>query len=269
MFDKLVESDLTGADLRPRRRIFVASFIFVGLVFGTAVVLGIYAADYSLGTNSFDIAEMLAPVTATEPVEPEPETPRPRDRNTDTSDRTTRQINQARTDEPTIAPTEISVSRNQYLSRPTDAFIITKGPERTAAPAYESENGGGQIGSSSARDFRVSENDDENSKTPPPAPVKADKKPLTRSRGVVNGSAVDLPKPLYSAAAIAVRASGVVNVQVTIDETGNVISAKAVSGHILLRPAAEAAAWKARFSPTKLSDVPVKVTGVIVYNFVR
>ena len=85
----------------------------------------------------------------------------------------------------------------------------------------------------------------------------------------MNGSAIDLPKPAYSAAAQAMRASGTVNVQVTIDENGKVISAKAVSGHILLRQAAVDAAWKARFKPTTLSNVPVKVSGVIVYNFTR
>jgi len=57
-------------------------------------------------------------------------------------------------------------------------------------------------------------------------------------------------------------------VQVTIDENGNVISASAVSGHPLLRQAAEQAARQAVFKPTLLSDQPVKVTGVIVYNFV-
>ena len=268
MFDKLVESDLSGADLRPRRRIFVASFLFVGILFATAVVVGIYAADYTLGTDNFDIAEMLSPVAATEPVE-EPERPQPRDRRTEPSDQTTRQTNQARVDEPTIAPADISVTRNQYLSRPTDAFIITKGPERTATPAYESDGSGREIGSGSAKDFRVSGNDSADSGDPPPAPAKAEKRPAIKTGGVVNGSAIELPKPIYSAAAIAVRATGVVNVQVTIDETGKVISAKAVSGHVMLRQAAEAAAWKARFSPTKLSDVPVKVTGVIVYNFVR
>jgi len=54
---------------------------------------------------------------------------------------------------------------------------------------------------------------------------------------------------------------------VTIDEAGKVISSKAVSGHPLLRGTAESAAWKARFSPTLLSNVPVKVSGVIVFNF--
>ncbi|CAN5627810.1 hypothetical protein BH20ACI4_BH20ACI4_31430 [soil metagenome] len=90
----------------------------------------------------------------------------------------------------------------------------------------------------------------------------------TISKGVVNGSAVSLPKPVYPSAAKAVRASGAVNVQVTIDEEGSVISAAAVSGHPLLRASAEQAARAAKFKPTLLSGEPVKVTGVIVYNFV-
>ena len=65
------------------------------------------------------------------------------------------------------------------------------------------------------------------------------------------------------------HAQGKVDVQVFIDETGRVLSANAVSGHPLLRNAAEQAARNARFTPTYLSKVPVKVTGVIVYNFTR
>jgi protein TonB len=60
---------------------------------------------------------------------------------------------------------------------------------------------------------------------------------------------------------------GTVNVQVLIDERGNVVSATAVSGHPLLIPAARAAALQARFSPTMFGDQPVKVSGVITYNF--
>ena len=62
---------------------------------------------------------------------------------------------------------------------------------------------------------------------------------------------------------------GVVLIQVTIHESGKVISAKAVDGHPLLKPGAEKAAWGAKFSTTYLSEVPVKVTGVITYNFKR
>jgi TonB family protein len=90
---------------------------------------------------------------------------------------------------------------------------------------------------------------------------------ITVSGGVLNGKAISLPKPNYPPAARAVRASGSVNVQVTVDEKGSVTSASAVSGHPLLRAAAVKAAQEARFSPTVLQGKPVKVTGVIVYNF--
>jgi TonB family protein len=101
---------------------------------------------------------------------------------------------------------------------------------------------------------------------PPPL---IEKPKLPQSIGVVNGRATNLPKPPYPAAAVAMGIQGKVDVQVTIDEKGNVISAKAASGHIMLRDAAVNAAWKAKFTPTLLSKVPVKVTGVIVYNFTR
>lgn len=91
--------------------------------------------------------------------------------------------------------------------------------------------------------------------------------PKTISGGILNGKATTLVKPAYPAAAKAVRASGAVNVQVTIDEKGDVISASAVSGHPLLRASAVQAARESKFSPTLLSGKPVKVTGVIVYNF--
>ncbi len=92
--------------------------------------------------------------------------------------------------------------------------------------------------------------------------------PKLISGGVLNGKATSLPKPAYPAAARAVGASGAVNVKVTIDEQGSVVSATAVSGHPLLRQASEQAALGARFSPTLLSGQPVSVTGVLVYNFV-
>jgi TonB family protein len=87
------------------------------------------------------------------------------------------------------------------------------------------------------------------------------------SGGALNAKAIRLPKPTYPAAARPLRASGTVNVQVVIDENGNVTSARAVSGHPLLQSAAVRAAREAKFSPTKLSGQPVKVTGIIAYSF--
>lgn len=101
-----------------------------------------------------------------------------------------------------------------------------------------------------------------------PAVSGASKIPKKISGGVLNGKAISLPAPEYPAAARAVSANGAVNVQVTISEQGEIVSAAAVSGHPLLRQAAEQAARKAKFAPTLLQGVPVTVTGIIVYNFV-
>lgn len=88
------------------------------------------------------------------------------------------------------------------------------------------------------------------------------------SGGVLNGKALALPKPEYPRAASAVDVSGAVTVQVLVDVDGKVFSAYALSGHPLLRANSIAAACKAEFSRVLLMDTPVKVTGVITYNYV-
>ena len=102
---------------------------------------------------------------------------------------------------------------------------------------------------------------------PPPTPMPTPKNRIVNG-GVLNGKAISKPQPAYPAVAKAARASGVVTVQILVDESGRVISASAVSGHPLLQQAAVAAARQARFTPTLLSGQPVKVSGVITYNFV-
>ena len=99
---------------------------------------------------------------------------------------------------------------------------------------------------------------------PPPAP-----RPILKpvSGGVLNGTALSLPQPVYPEAAKRTRTAGLVSVEVILDETGKVISATAMSGPTLLREAAVQAAMKAKFSPTKLSGQPVKVSGMINYKF--
>ena len=109
--------------------------------------------------------------------------------------------------------------------------------------------------------------------SPPPTPVEPAGTPAangvnkTISGGVLNGKATTLPKPDYPPAARAVRASGSVTVEVLVDETGKVISATALSGHPLLKQAAVEAAKKAEFTRTTLAGKPVKVKGVVTYNF--
>jgi len=88
------------------------------------------------------------------------------------------------------------------------------------------------------------------------------------SGGVLNSKAVSMPPPEFPAIARSAHASGEVTVQVTVDEMGNVVYAHAVSGHPLLQAAAVDAARQASFRPTRLEGEPVKVAGVLVYNFV-
>jgi TonB family protein len=104
-----------------------------------------------------------------------------------------------------------------------------------------------------------------NTAAPTPTMTPRPRGPI--SGGVLNGRAISLPQPAYPPIAKAANASGTVAVRVLIDEDGKVTEAQAVSGHALLRKAAEEAARNARFSPTQLSGHPVKVTGVITYNF--
>lgn len=101
---------------------------------------------------------------------------------------------------------------------------------------------------------------------PPPSPAP---RPILRpvSGGVLNGAAVYLPAPSYPETAKRMRTSGLVTVEVVIDENGKVISATAENGPATLREPAIQAALRARFSPTKLSGQPVKVFGTISYKF--
>jgi|GEM_PF-5636921 len=83
----------------------------------------------------------------------------------------------------------------------------------------------------------------------------------------IGRNAISLPKPKYSDEARKEKASGTVQVQILLGEDGRVIKARVNCGHPLLVPAAIEAAKGARYSPTLLSGKPVKVTRVIVYNF--
>lgn len=113
---------------------------------------------------------------------------------------------------------------------------------------------------------------------PPPEPKPAPKldptpTPTVRtgpnkvSEGVLQGGAINKITPPYPQIARAARASGPVQVVVTISEEGRVIEAYAANGHPLLRATAVEAARRWTFKPTLLSNVPVKVQGMLTFNF--
>jgi TonB family protein len=90
---------------------------------------------------------------------------------------------------------------------------------------------------------------------------------IRKSGGVLQGSSTRRVEPAYPPLAKAAKISGSVVVEVTLDEEGGVISARAISGHPLLKDAAVDAARGWKFTPTKLQEVPVKVIGTITFNF--
>lgn len=73
--------------------------------------------------------------------------------------------------------------------------------------------------------------------------------------------------PVYSPMARQSRIVGKVTVDVELDVEGNVTSAKATSGHAMLRQSAEDAAKRSTFKPATFNGKPVKAKGMIVYNF--
>jgi outer membrane biosynthesis protein TonB len=101
-----------------------------------------------------------------------------------------------------------------------------------------------------------------------PTSPKSDAQPSLVQGGVINGKAISLPKPDYPSNVTGARPRGTVEIEVLIDETGGVISAGALNGDPLLQDASRKSACKAQFSPTTLAGHPVKVMGIVTYNFV-
>jgi Ca-activated chloride channel family protein len=120
----------------------------------------------------------------------------------------------------------------------------------------------------------------ENAPPPPPPPAPTPLPPpkvvppqlsvgstVAVSDGVLQGNATKKVQPAYPAIAKAARAKGAVQVQITVNESGEVINARVINGHPMFRDAALRAAKQWRFKPTELSGVPVKATGILSFNF--
>jgi TonB family protein len=272
MFDQLTESNTaTQNEAHGRRGYFVVTSLIVGALFLSGVVWSLYGKDIVLGAGDMELSEMVSPVAPPENAPRPPEQRRERQQTADNNvSQTTRQTNMLRVDETHLIPDGVSTTPNTSKAR-TSNFVFDPKALETTGGSSNAGSGRKQPGSETEPSSECQDCGIADQHIPDPPPIKKDepKKVRTISQGVINGTAIDLPKPQYPAAAKAIGASGAVNVQVMIDESGVVTSAKAVSGHPLLRQNAEKAARGARFKPTLLSHEPVKVTGVIVYNFTR
>jgi len=259
MFDNLVESSSHKDDIARKGSFIGVTALIYGVLLVGFFVAGIYWYDAKLGEMELELTTLVAPVPVPqqqkEPEQKQEVKPQKIEQNVDI-----RKELIASVDESRLPPKEISAKASDVPPVRRGVTTVIGSSDSNAAAPMPAGPGAGTVVTAPAKVNIADEPPPPEAKpTPPRAPI---------SGGVLNGKAINLPKPPYPAIARAAHASGTVVVQVLIDENGNVVSAHAVSGHPLLQGAAVAAARSAKFSPTKLSGQPVKVTGVIQYNFV-
>jgi hypothetical protein len=275
MFGNLVESGSHKGDYTRKGSFFAGTLAVYALAFLAIGVGSIYAYNTHVENQDLSLVSLVAPAEPAEAQRPQRrDTSRPATASNNRSNipvfRTPPQI--ARMD-PQLVPHTASVS-SPVLQLPEGTTIYKIGIPTSGNDMFggsgdkqgAGSGGGNSTDGSNGMDKLVRET------PPPPLPVKKEVvKPAehrTISKGVINGQAAYLPHPVYSSIAKAAHASGLVTVQVLIDETGKVISAHALSGNPLLLRESVQAAYQARFTPTLLSNQAVKVSGIITYNFV-
>jgi protein TonB len=258
MFDNLVESGSHKEDLSRKGSFLLATLAIYGVIGLVMIVGSILWIDASLDRQDLELTTLVAPVPVPqqqkEPEKQQEAKPQKVEQNVDV-----RKELIASVDRTELVPKEVSAKASNIPPVRRGVTTVLGTADSNAAAPIAAGPGTGTGVATGPTSVSIADE-------PPPPPPKPPRAPI--SGGVLNGKAISLPKPAYPAIARQAHASGTVVVQVTIDENGNVISAAAVSGHPLLRGVAIQAARGARFSPTKLSGQPVKVTGVITYNFV-
>ncbi|HYK21122.1 MAG TPA: TonB family protein [Pyrinomonadaceae bacterium] len=259
MFDNLVESSSHKDDIARKGSFIGITFVVYCVLLLAFFVAGIYWYDANVAPSDLELTTLIAPVPVPqqqkEPEQKQEVKPQKVEQNVDIRKELVADVAESR-----LPPKEISAKASDVppVRRGVTTMVGT-GNSNAAAPMPAGPGAGTLVTAPAKVDIADEPPPPEAKPTPPRAPI---------SGGVLNGKAISLPKPAYPPIAKAAHAAGTVVVQVLIDENGNVVSAHAISGHPLLQAVAVAAARQARFSPTKLSGQPVKVTGMIQYNFV-
>ncbi len=258
MFENLVESGSHKDDLGRKGSFLLGTVAIYGVIGITLLVVSIMYAPAFLESQDLDFITLVAPVPVPPQAQPEKQQEaKPQEKNVDVRKELIADVSESR-----VAPKEVSAKASDIPPVRRGVLTVIGTESSNAAAPVAAGPGSGTGLATGPTKVNIGE------EPPPPPPPKPTPPRAPISGGVLNGKAISLPKPAYPPIAKQAHASGTVVVQVTIDENGSVISAHAVSGHPLLQAVAVAAARGARFSPTKLSGQPVKVTGVITYNFV-
>ena len=271
MFENLVESTSHKGDLSRKGSFFLGTMALYGVLFVIISIVGIYTYNTRLDAQNMELMTMVAPV----PIQAQPEQQEEQHQEAKPQQAQDQQV-ATRTEfvssnlDPTKVPQKVESVASKVPPVPPGGAVLSSrnsdpvgGPSGPVGPG--TGVGSGPIGGTAPPKVVVPDTDEP--PPPTPAPTPAPKPKTIVSGGVLNGKAISKPQPPYPAIARAARASGVVVVSVTVDESGKVISARGVSGHPLLINAAVQSAYGWRFSPTMLSGQPVKDNRTITFNF--
>ena len=264
MFNNLIESSSHAKEFKRRGSFLLFTTATYVVLFVSTGVVSIYAYDAHLEQQNLEMVVTLFPVEqlAAEQPQPKPIADPPDGSKHNNGNVDIRRQPEAPVDRPDIAPEKVSTAPNPNPPvRDHVRYEVGDVDSNTVIGAGSKTGGSG----SATGGVQVAMPDIE----PPPVPTPTPVVPrILRASQVLNSKAILLPRPPYSAMAKTIRLQGTVSVQVLIDETGKVISAKALSGHPFFIPDSQRAAMQARFSPTTINGQAVKVSGVITYNFV-
>jgi protein TonB len=262
MFNNLIESSSHTKEFKRRGSFLLFTTVTYVVLFAITGVASIYAYDAHLEQQSTRL-EILTFVRELEeePIASPPGKPRTTTNNANTQ-LPERAIAMLSVNHPEVVPDEVSAKPNQNPPIPDHGTVKFTGRDNNPESIGGAGTGGG-AGRPIVQPQPVA-----NFVEPPPAAETPQQIPKVISKGVITSQATFLPKPSYPPIAKQMRIQGTVSIQVLVDETGNVLSAKVIAGSPFLTAEARKAALLARFSPAKLGDQPVKVSGVITYNFV-
>ena len=261
MFNNLIESSSHVKEFKRRGSFVLLTTITYGVLLVIGGIASVYAYDAHLDSQTTELEITFVPPVM-EAAQPQP--PRSIVRPASNSEgrtttESTRTVLMDSTSNPNNPPEKVgTIAPDVPPALPTSKLGLVNADPK--GPEFSTHGVPGGTGNTPAVEID----------TPPPPPAPAPKPQIPKVlkiSSILNSKALSLPKPNYPPMAKQIHLQGMVTVNVMIDETGKVISAKA-SGHPLLVPEAQRAAMQARFSPTIIGETPVKVQGVITYNFV-
>ena len=263
MFSNLIESSSHAKEFKRRGSFLLFTTATYVVLFVITGVVSIYAYDARLEEQNLEMVITMVPVDqlAAEQPKPKPVADPPNGGKHNNGNFDIRRQPEASINRPDVTPQKISTAPNPnppvrdgvpYKVGDVDSNTIIGGGSKSGSG---SGTGGVQVAMPDIE--------------PPPVPTPTPVVPkIVKASEILNSKALVLPKPPYPAMAKTIHLQGTVSIQVLIDETGKVVSAKAVSGHPFFIVESQRAAMMARFSPTTINGQAVKVSGVITYNFV-